>query len=244
MPFDLGPNELTVAMITMNEERAIAKVLGDIRRVAPNAEVLVVDSSRDRTAELAEALGARVIRQVPPRGYGPAMLAALKSANGRCVVTLDCDDTYPTEMIPRFARWVLEDGYELVDGARLAAKPEAMPWLNYFANVGFASVASMLFGTRIHDLHSGMRAYAKTLIDSLVVDPNGAALPVELLLVPLSRGARVKVVFIEYRDRLGESTLRPLSSAWWTARRLLRARRARERHGPWISPSPNARTSA
>ena len=37
---------ITVAMITMNEEGAIGKVVADIRRVAPEAEILVVDSSK------------------------------------------------------------------------------------------------------------------------------------------------------------------------------------------------------
>ena len=49
--------KLTVSMITMNEEGAVAKVIHDIRRVAPDAEVLLVDSSKDRTAEIAQELG-------------------------------------------------------------------------------------------------------------------------------------------------------------------------------------------
>ena len=83
MSVPLNKANLTVAMITRNEEKAIAKVVTDIRRAVPDAEVLVVDSSSDRTAEIAESLGARVIRQFPPRGYGPAMDTALRSANGR-----------------------------------------------------------------------------------------------------------------------------------------------------------------
>ena len=47
--------KLTVAMITMNEEGAVEKVVRDIRAVAPDAEILLVDSSRDRTAEIAES---------------------------------------------------------------------------------------------------------------------------------------------------------------------------------------------
>src|SRR5439155_12397000 len=47
---------ITVAMITMNEEKAVGKVIGDIQRAVPGAEILVVDSSRDRTAELAQAM--------------------------------------------------------------------------------------------------------------------------------------------------------------------------------------------
>ena len=60
-------------------------------------------------------------RYDPSRGYGPAMDTALRSAIGRVVVTLDCDDTYPAEEIPTLARMVLEEGYDVVDGSRLGA---------------------------------------------------------------------------------------------------------------------------
>src|SRR5262249_50080412 len=156
------------------------------------AEVLVVDSSSDGTAEVAERLGARVIKQFPPRGYGPAMDTALRSARGRAVVTLDCDDTYPAADIPALARLVLAEGYAVVDGSRLRGKPKAMPWLNYAANWGFALFASLLFGRRVTDLHSGMRAYSKALIDGLRYEARGAALPVELLLRPIKMGKKLK----------------------------------------------------
>jgi glycosyltransferase involved in cell wall biosynthesis len=215
---------LTVAMITKNEERAVGKVIETVRQTVPGCEILVVDSSSDSTATIAETLGARVIRQCPPRGYGPAMDKALRSARGDVVVTLDCDDTYPAPRIPEFARLVLEEGYDLVDGSRLKAKPDAMPWLNYLANFCFAALASLLFFRRLTDLHSGMRAYRKTMIDGLSYNERGAALPVELLLRPIKEGRRVKCLFIDYRERIGTSTLNPLPSAWWTLRRIFTVR--------------------
>lgn len=215
---------ITVAMIAMNEAEAVAKVIGDIARTVPEAEILIVDSSSDRTPEIARALGATVIRQFPPAGYGPAMDLALRSGSREAVVTLDCDDTYPVELIETFAAGILEEGYDLVDGCRLAQKPEAMPWLNFLANWGFALIASALFLRRIRDLHSGMRAYRRTLIEGLRYDMKGAALPVELLLRPLREGRRIKVLDIPYRPRIGESTMRPLESAWWTLKRIWRSR--------------------
>lgn len=215
---------ITVAMITRNEEKAVAKVVGDIQRVLPEAEIVIVDSSSDRTAEVAAALGARVVKQFPPRGYGPAMDQALRSSAREVIVTLDCDDTYPVEFIEPIARMVLEEGYDLVDGSRLAGKPAAMPWINYFANWGFAMLASLVFFQRIRDLHSGMRAYRRSLIERLHYDMNGAALPVELLLRPVREGYKVKVITIPYRPRIGESTMRPLQSALWTLKRICRAR--------------------
>jgi hypothetical protein len=69
-----------------------------------------------------------------------------------------------------------------------------------------------------------MRAYRKTLIDELTYQVNGAALPVELLLRPLKMGKRFKVVYIDYRERIGQTTMRPLQSAWWTMKRILQVR--------------------
>jgi glycosyltransferase involved in cell wall biosynthesis len=224
MSVALNGKNLTVALITRNEMGAVPKVIGDIRQAVRDAEILVVDSSTDSTAEVARELGARVIKQFPPRGYGPAMDLALRSAGGQVVVTLDCDDTYPAEQIPHLARLVLEDGYDIVDGSRLASKPRAMPWVNYLGNFVFALIASLLFLRRVRDLHSGMRAYRKSLIDELEYRADGAALPVELLLRPIKMRKCLRIVNIEYRERIGQTKMRSLQTSWWTLRRILTVR--------------------
>ena len=214
--------KLTVSMITMNEERAVAKVVEDIRRVAPDAEILVVDSSRDRTAEIAESLGCRVIRQFPPQGYGPAMNRAVREASGDVVITLDCDDTYPVEAIPHL-RMLIEGGADLVNTTRVHRRPKAMPFANFLANRVFALTARILHGIRTTDLHSGMRAYRKSMIDAVEWDPHGPALPVDMLLIPYRRGYRVLDMAIDYRERIGDTTLRRWSSTVWTFKRIFRA---------------------
>lgn len=217
-------SRVTVSMITMNEEAAVAAVIKDIQRIIPEAEILIVDSSKDNTPVIAAELGARVLRQFPPQGYGPAMERALRESTREVVVTLDCDNTYPAEQIPLLAKMVLEQGYDLVDASRLQKKPDAMPWLNYFANSFFAWIASLLFLRRLTDLHSGMRAYRKSMIDAMHFQAKGAALPVELLLKPMTHGYKVSTVFIDYRERVGVSTMQPLSSAWWTLKRIFNVR--------------------
>jgi glycosyltransferase involved in cell wall biosynthesis len=212
-------------MITMNEEGAVGKVVDDIRRVAPDAEILVVDSSRDRTAEFAEARGCRVIRQFPPQGYGPAMNRAVREASGDVVITLDCDDTYPVEAIPKLAAMV-EEGWDLVNTTRVRKRPQAMPFANFVANRVFALGARLLHGIRTTDVHSGMRAYRKSMIDAVQWDEKGPALPVDMLIIPYRRGFRVTEIAIDYRERIGQTTLRRWSSTLWTFRRLWRARRA------------------
>lgn len=215
---------ISVVMITKDEEKAVEKVVKDIARSVPDAEILIVDSSRDRTPEIAQSLGVKVIRQYPPQGYGPALDLALRSAFGEVIVTLDCDNTYPVDTIPQWCKMIIEDGYDLIDCSRLKTKPVAMPWINYFANKGFAWFASLLFLKPLSDLHSGMRAYRKSMLETLRYDPQGAALPVELLLRVLKMKYKIKFVFINYHERLGLSTMRPCESAFWTLRRILRVR--------------------
>lgn len=215
--------KITVSMITLNEEEAIGKVVDDIRRVVPDAEILVVDSSRDRTAEIAESKGCRVLRQFPPQGYGPAMSRAVREASGEVVVTLDCDDTYPVDMIPRFVA-MIEEGWDLVNGSRVWRRPKAMPLANFLANRIFAIGARLLHGIRTTDLHSGMRAYRKSMIDRVEWNEKGPALPVDMLVIPFRRGFLVTDIPIDYRERIGTTTLNRWSSTVWTFSRLWKAR--------------------
>ncbi len=218
--------KLTVAMITMNEEGAVAKVIRDIQHVAPDAEVLLVDSSKDRTAEIAQELGARVIKQFPPQGYGPAMDRAVREASGDVVITLDCDDTYPVEAIPELMR-LIDQGYDLVNTTRVHRRPKAMPFANFLANRLFALGARVLHGLKTTDVHSGMRAYRKSMIEKVQWTAKGPALPVDMYVIPHRLGFRTVEIPIDYRERIGTTTLHRFSSTIWTFRRLWNARKVK-----------------
>ena len=215
---------ISVAMIAMNEERAVARVLGDIAAAMGGREfeIVLVDSSSDNTAWIAERMGARVIRQLPPEGYGRAMARALHECRGEVIVTMDCDGTYPAHQIVPIAAMVLKGECDLVNASRLRRRPAAMPWPNYIANRVFAWIARLMLGVKCTDLHSGMRAYSSQIIERVPVDPNGPALPVELLLKPALMGFRIREIFIPYAERIGNTTLQRWSSTVWTLRRIFR----------------------
>ena len=217
-------NQISLTMITLNEELSVKKVIDDIKKIDNRIEINIVDSSDDKTPEIAKSLGVNVYRQYPPSGYGPAMDYALKCSNREVVITVDCDNTYPIDQIDYFSKLVLEENFDVVDGNRLSKKPEFMPYINYFANYGFALIASILFLVRIKDLHSGMRAYRKDILKDLPYKIEGVSLPVELILWPLRLGLKVKFVDIIYNERIGQSKLEPLKAAWWTIYRIIRAR--------------------
>jgi hypothetical protein len=218
-----GKLTVTVGMISMNEAGAVGKVIDDIQAHAPEAEILLVDSSKDETPDIARAKGARVVRQFPPRGYGPAMHRLLYEATTDVIITMDCDGTYPTDRL-LYLHGLIESGADLVNATRTRHRPKAMPLANFIANRVFAGTARALHGLRTTDVHSGMRAYRTSMLRGIEVDPAGPALPVELIVLPARLGYRIVEVEIPYFERVGTTTLHRFDSTMWTFRRLLRAR--------------------
>jgi glycosyltransferase involved in cell wall biosynthesis len=213
-------DDLAVVMGTYNEEAAIDTVLSDIERVTDGrAEVVCVDSSSDRTPEIAREHGARVIEQ-PPQGYGVAVREAVLTPDRPVVVTTDCDDTYPMEALPRFLERINE-GYDVVSGDRLYHGADAMPAFNRLGNQAFAAIASVLAGERVHDTTTGMRAYRRDLLQEIVWTEN-TGLSAELLLRPLIRGYEIREEPIEYRERKGQTKLDPIEGGYAIAKSIVK----------------------
>ena len=90
--------DLTILMPCRNEEENIAFCIEQAKEYLSSrnisGEILVVDnSSTDRSAEIAESLGARVIQE-PQRGYGRALRTGLTASTGDVIIFGDCDSTY------------------------------------------------------------------------------------------------------------------------------------------------------
>lgn len=151
----------------LNEERTlgicILKALGAFARRGIRGEVVVGDNgSTDRSVEIAESLGARVVHQ-PVKGYGAAISAAAGAARGKYLIMADADDSYDWSQLDAFFD-ALEDGADLVMGNRFAGgiEPGAMPPLHrYLGNPVLSAVARWLHKSPIRDFHCGMRAFTR-----------------------------------------------------------------------------------
>jgi len=216
-----GPLSLTVGMLTYNEEESVEKMIDDIRAVVPDAQILCVDSSSDRTPELATAKGARVIRQLPPRGHGPAMELLMYEAakQSDALIYLDCDFTYPTPVITRI-RELLESGADVVNASRTHHYPKAMPVPNFLANRFFAATAHAVHGVPTTDVHSGMRGYRSSVIRAFDFSGEGDALPLDTLILPARSNYQVIEFPIDYSERVGVSKLAKLRGTVWTFLRI------------------------
>jgi glycosyltransferase involved in cell wall biosynthesis len=86
---------LSVAIITCNEERNLARTLASVSFAG---EVVVVDSgSTDRTVAIAEAAGARVLQRGWP-GFAAQKNFAIQQCTGDWILSLDADEELTPEL--------------------------------------------------------------------------------------------------------------------------------------------------
>lgn len=209
--------KISVVMPTLNEENAIGKVIDDIKANAKryDLEIVVVDSSTDHTAEIAQSKGAVVIKQ-PKSGHGLALRKAMLSATGDIVITADCDDTYPMEYIPRFVEEIGK-GFDVISGNRMNRMNRAMPLSNRLANFGFAMMVRLLYGIKTNDVTTGMFAIKREVVHSIPWETN-YSFPAEIVIRSNLEGYKFRQIDIPYRERIGEVTL----NKWRSGKAYLR----------------------
>jgi glycosyltransferase involved in cell wall biosynthesis len=130
-----------------------------------DAEILIIDSSNDRTAEIAVAHGARVLK-TPKRGLGRAYIDAISVIRGRYVLMGGADCTYEFRNIHAFVER-FRSGSEFIMGSRFKGSIErgAMPPLHrYFGTPLTTWILNVMYGTHFSDIHCGMR---RTTLDAL-----------------------------------------------------------------------------
>jgi glycosyltransferase involved in cell wall biosynthesis len=194
---------LTVIIPAFNEGDAIHRVIGKVRELRPEAEVLVVDDgSSDNTTQVARAAGARVIRHPYNKGNGAAVKTGLRNAQGEVVLLLDADGQHPPEDIEHVLAAIGE--YDLVVGARTRDSESA--WIRDLGNSIFNNLATYLSGRKIPDLTSGFRAMKRDMIMEFIhLLPNLYSYPTTSTLAFLKAGYNVQFVPIRARKGTGRS---------------------------------------
>ena len=153
--------DLTILMPCLNEEENIAfsieQAQSYIRKQNLNGEILVVDNnSTDRSAEIAEECGARVITE-KRRGYGRALRTGLENAEGNVIIFGDCDSTYDFLNLDPIYKPLAEGEADFVTGDRFGGLMEdgAMTFSHRLGVPFLSFCGRMKFGIRIHDWHCG-----------------------------------------------------------------------------------------
>ena len=209
--------KVTILIPVYNEKSALPKVIEDVKKAMQNQqygyEILVVDDgSTDNSGQIAESLGARVVRHSVNRGIGAARTTGVEESATELVVMIDGDCTYPANAIPGLLKEMQEN--DMVVGARKKEKG-TLKILRTSAKLFIKALASYLVKAKIPDLNSGLRVVKKSLVlkykKYLPVTHSWVS---TITLVMLSRGYKVRYVSIDYYPRVGKSTFHPLGDSY------------------------------
>ncbi|MDP4594466.1 MAG: glycosyltransferase family 2 protein [Beijerinckiaceae bacterium] len=203
-------SDVSVVMPAYNEEASIAALIKRVCALSDQIEVIVVDDgSADKTAEVAEAAGARVVRSPYNVGNGASVKRGILASERAVVLMMDSDGQHPPEEIPKL---LAELGtYDMTVGAR-TAKSNTDPLRNV-GNKLLIHVAQWISGRRILDLTSGFRAIKSApLRDYLSLFPNRYSYPTTITLAMMLEGYFVTFVPMDSigRREQGSSGLSPV----------------------------------
>ncbi len=230
---DAESPEVTILIPAANEELTISDFVAwcheGLRRAGAVGEVLIVDSSSDRTAELALAGGARVLK-APRRGLGRAYIDALPYVRGKYVIMGDADCTYDFRELAPFVD-AMRSGTEYAMGSRWKGSIEsgAMPALHrYIGTPATTWILNRLYGSHFSDIHCGMRGVTHDALCRMGLAAQSWEYASEMVLKSVRMGLRTTEVPVTfYKDRNGRQShhkrsgwFSPFQAAWINLRAM------------------------
>jgi glycosyltransferase involved in cell wall biosynthesis len=200
--------KLSIVIPAKNEADSLSRLLPEIHRLHPDAEILVVnDGSTDNTAELVSLPNVRLLNLPYNLGNGGAVKQGARSATGDTLVFMDADGQHQAEDIERLLHRFDEGGYDMVIGARTKGSQASVG--RSIANRIYNRLASWMTGQRIPDLTSGFRVVnAIKFREFLHLLPNGFSYPTTITMAFFRSGYLVTYVPIVALAREGKSHIR------------------------------------
>jgi len=186
----------------LDEEQAIAKVIRDFRKELPEAEVYVYDNnSSDRTALIAEAAGARVIRE-KRQGKGFVVASMFEDVEADLYVLVDGDDTYPAKKVHEMLQPLIDERADMVVGNRLEKFGErSFRPFHVFGNKLVVSLVNLIFRCKLKDIMSGYRAFSSDFVRKVPIVSRGFEVETEMTLQALHYDFVIAEVPVPYRKR-------------------------------------------
>ena len=197
---------IAVIIPALDEEAAIGGVVRAVPRDLVREVVVVDNGSLDGTAAVAQAAGARVVRE-PLRGYGAACLAgALAVREADILVFLDGDGSDDPAEMPRVLQPILAGRADLVLGSRVtgSAAAHGLTPQQRFGNWLVTGLLRLLYGLTLTDI-GPFRAITLTTFRALGMEHKTYGWPVEMVVKAVKKGYRVAEVPVSCRKRIGRS---------------------------------------
>ncbi len=218
----MNVDRIVAVVPAFNEAGAIGRVVEEIAEVDPEIDVVVVDdASTDKTAAIAEELGAVVLRLPFNVGIGGAVQTGLRWALEEgygLAVRLDGDGQHDAAEIPTILAPIRSGEADLVIGSRFVDPGGSYrpPFARRMGIRVFARLVSLLGGQRVTDTTSGFIALDRIGIELFAAEYPHDYPEVEATLVALRSGLRLTQVQVEMREReTGSSSITFVRSAYY-----------------------------
>ena len=226
--------ELSIVIPALNEEITISEFVAwcqeGIRDAGIAGEILIIDSSTDRTADLAVAGGARVLR-TPKQGLGRAYQEALPHVRGRYIIMGDADCTYDFREIKPFVQ-SFREGNEFIMGSRFRGfiEPGSMPLLHrYFGTPVTTQILNIIYRSKFTDIHCGMRGITRDAFVSMRLRSSSWEYASEMVLKSVQMKLKTDEVPVRFlKDKEGRQShhkrqgwLSPWKAGWINLRAML-----------------------
>jgi glycosyltransferase involved in cell wall biosynthesis len=170
--------KIVVVMPAYNAEKTLEKTFNEIPPEVDEV-ILVDDSSRDHTVEVARRLGIHhVIQHERNTGYGGNQKTCYKKAislNADIVVMLHPDYQYTPKLIQSMCFLIANEVYSVVLGSRILGKGAlrgGMPRYKYFFNRILTLSQNILMSQKLSEYHTGYRAFSREVLQSINFEVN------------------------------------------------------------------------
>ncbi|EIA8213326.1 TPA: glycosyltransferase [Escherichia coli] len=187
-----------------NEESAIESVVYGFREALPEIDIYVFDNnSSDRTAQVAEAAGAKVISVKLP-GKGNVVRRMFADVDADIYVMVDGDATYEAGAVKSLVDKLLDNHLDMVVGCRKTKEEiagEAYRRGHQWGNYMLTHSVVKIFGGNFTDMLSGYRAFTRRYVKSFPAISRGFEIETELTVHALELRMPYGEVMTEYGAR-------------------------------------------
>jgi glycosyltransferase involved in cell wall biosynthesis len=227
------PSQRLISIIipTLNEQSGIEKTIKSIPRstilkdTGYDLEIIVVDGdSTDTTRDVASMLGSKVIIE-KRKGYGRACKSGFTAARGEILVTLDADNTYPTECIPDYIQLLNNSKLDFLSINRFSCMEKgAMNLRRRVGNKLLTFVMRLMYDIDVKDSQSGMWIMKKSFISHIKLRSDDMSMSEEIKILAF-RNFKAAEVEGKYSARSGTAKLKEFQDGWKNLTYLLSNRR-------------------